>query len=58
MRSVVIDNLKAGVIKPCVYDPELNPKLRDFAAHYSTCILPSRVSKSVKSRSGRGHLLL
>jgi len=23
---MVIDNLKAGVIKPCVYDPELNPK--------------------------------
>lgn len=42
-ETVVIDNLKAGVIKPCVYDPELNPKLRDFAAHYSTCILPSRV---------------
>jgi len=42
-EMVVIDNLKAGVIKPCVYDPELNPKLRDFAAHYGTCILPSRV---------------
>jgi|APSaa5957512622_1039677.scaffolds.fasta_scaffold29583_1 transposase len=42
-ETVVIDNLKAGVIKPCVYDPDLNPKLRDFAAHYGTCILPSRV---------------
>ena len=42
-ETVVIDNLKAGVIKPCVYDPELNPKLRDFAVHYGTCILPSRV---------------
>jgi transposase len=42
-ETVVIDNLKAGVIKPCVYDPELNPKLRDFAEHYGTCILPSRV---------------
>jgi len=42
-ETVVIDNLKAGVIKSCVYDPELNPKLRDFAAHYGTCILPSRV---------------
>jgi len=41
--TVVIDNLKAGVIKSCVYDPELNPKLRDFATHYGTCILPSRV---------------
>ena len=42
-ETVVIDNLKAGVLKACVYDPELNPKLRDFAAHYGTCILPSRV---------------
>jgi transposase len=42
-ETVVIDNLKAGVIKACVYDPELNPKLRDFAVHYGTCILPSRV---------------
>ena len=42
-ETVVIDNLKAGVIKSCVYDPELNPKLRDFAKHYGTCILPSRV---------------
>ncbi len=42
-ETVVIDNLKAGVIKPCVYDPELNPKLREFGAHYGTCILPSRV---------------
>lgn len=42
-ETTVIDNLKAGVIKPCVYDPDLNPKLRDFASHYGTCILPSRV---------------
>lgn len=35
-ETTVIDNLKAGVIKSCVYDPELNPKLRDFAAHYVT----------------------
>ena len=42
-ETVVIDNLKAGVLKPCVYDPDLNPRLRDFAAHYGSCILPSRV---------------
>ncbi len=42
-ETVVIDNLKAGVLKPCAYDPDLNPKLRDFAAHYGTSILPSRV---------------
>lgn len=43
-ETIVIDNLKAGVIKPCVYDPELNPKLRDFATHYGTCILPTKVA--------------
>jgi transposase len=40
---VVIDNLKAGVLKADFYDPQLNPKLRDFARHYGTCIMPCRV---------------
>ena len=43
-ETVVIDNLKAGVLKPCVYEPELNPKLQEFAKHYGTCILPSKVA--------------
>lgn len=43
---IVIDNLKAGVIKPCVYDPELNPKLHDFASHYNTCVMPAKVATS------------
>jgi len=42
-ERLVIDNLKAGVLKACVYDPDLNPKLRDFATHYGTCIMPSKV---------------
>jgi transposase len=42
--TVVIDNLKAGVLKPCLYDPELNPKLQSFAEHYGTCILPTKVA--------------
>ena len=42
--TIVIDNLKAGVIKPCVYDPELNPKLREFADHYGSCVLPTKVA--------------
>jgi transposase len=40
--TTVIDNLKAGVITADWYDPELNPKLRDFAAHYGTTILPTK----------------
>ncbi len=40
--TVVIDNLKAGVIRADWHDPELNPKLEDFARHYGTVILPCK----------------
>lgn len=39
------DNLKAAVIKADWYEPELNPKLRDFALHYGTVIIPARPYK-------------
>jgi transposase len=38
----VIDNLKAGIIQADWFDPEINPKLADFARHYGTVILPTR----------------
>jgi hypothetical protein len=41
-RTVVIDNLKAGVIRADWYDPDLNPKLEEFARHYGTVILPCK----------------
>jgi transposase len=40
--TVVIDNLKAGVLQADWYDPELNPKLEEFARHYGTAILPTK----------------
>lgn len=40
--TVVIDNLKAGVIQADWFDPELNPKLEEFARHYGTVILPTQ----------------
>jgi transposase len=40
--TVVIDNLKAGVIQADWYDPQLHPKLEEFARHYGTVILPTR----------------
>jgi transposase len=40
--SVVIDNLKAGVIQADWFDPDLNPKLEEFARHYGTVILPTK----------------
>ncbi len=36
------DNLKAAVIRADWYEPELNPKLRSFAEHYGTVIMPAR----------------
>jgi hypothetical protein len=40
--TVVIDNLKAGVLRADWYDPQLNPKLEEFARHYGTVILPCK----------------
>lgn len=40
--TVVIDNLKAAVSKADWFDPELNPKVRSFAEHYGTVILPAK----------------
>ena len=44
-HALVPDNLKSGVLKPCFYDPELNPAYAELAAHYGTAILPARVRK-------------
>lgn len=37
---LTIDNLKAGVIKPSIYEPQLNRAYAEFAEHYSTFINP------------------
>ena len=42
-RTVVLDNLKEGVLTPDVYDPTLNPLYRDVLAHYGVVGLPCRV---------------
>lgn len=41
-RTIVIDNLKAGVLKADWFDPELNPKLEEFCRHYGTTVLPTK----------------
>lgn len=40
--AIVIDNLRAAVTRADWYEPELNPKVREFAHHYGTAILPTR----------------
>lgn len=39
---LVPDNLKAAVLKADWYDPEINPKVRDFCRHYGCAILPTK----------------
>jgi transposase len=40
-RTTAVDNLKAAVLDPDWFDPKLNPKMADFAAHYGTVVLPT-----------------
>jgi transposase len=40
---VVLDNLKEGVIKPDLYEPELNPVYNAMLAHYGVVADPARV---------------
>ena len=57
-KTTVLDNLKEGVIKPDVYEPELNPLYRDVLKHYGVVALPCRVrhpDRKGKVESGIGH---
>jgi len=43
-RYVVLDNLKEGVIKPDLYEPQLNPVYASFLDYYSVVADPARVA--------------
>ena len=42
-QYVVLDNLKEGVIKPDIYEPELNRVYAEMLAHYGVVADPARV---------------
>lgn len=42
-RTLVLDNLREGVLEPDIYDPTINPLYRDMLAHYGVTALPARV---------------
>lgn len=44
-RTVVVDNLKAAVLDADWFDPNLNPKMADFARHYGTTVLPTQPAR-------------
>jgi len=57
-RTIVLDNLSEGVLKPDIYDPALNPVYRDMLAHYGAIALPCRVAdpdRKGKVERGVGH---
>lgn len=41
-RTLVVDNLKAAVLKADWFDPDLNPKIQSFGEHYGTTVLPTK----------------
>jgi transposase len=41
----ICDNLRSGVTHPDRYEAEVNAAYRDLAAHYGTCVFPTRVRK-------------
>lgn len=44
-RVTVPDNLKTGVIRAHLYDPDLNPTYLELARHYETAIVPARAKR-------------
>ena len=44
VKIVKLDNLKAGVLKAHLYEPQLNPNYLAFAQHYNFVPLPCRVA--------------
>lgn len=58
VRWVVLDNLREGVLKPDIYDSDVNPLYRDVLRHYGVVALPARVrdpNRKGKVESAIGH---
>ena len=44
-KRILLDNLKSGIIKPDLYDPQINPTYRELSEHYRCFLDPCRVGK-------------
>ena len=44
-QQIVPDNLKSGVVKACLYEPDINRTYADLARHYDTAVIPARPRK-------------
>lgn len=57
-KTVVPDNLKAGVRRPNFYEPDLNKTYQEMAVYYGTVILPARVRKPRDKSSVENSVLI
>jgi transposase len=53
---VVVDNLKSGVYRADLYDPDVNPTYCDFANHMGFAVLPARPYKARDKGSGESNI--
>jgi transposase len=53
---LVVDNLKSGVHKADLYDPDINPTYCDFANHMGFAVLAARPYKPKDKGSGESHI--
>jgi transposase len=53
---LVLDNLKSGVHKAHLYDPDVNPTYCDFANHMGFAVLPARPRKPRDKGCGESHI--
>ncbi len=53
---VVVDNLKSGVHRADLYDPDINPTYCDFANYMGFAVLPARPYKARDKGSGESHI--
>ena len=44
-KILVPDNLKTGIVKPDLYDPQINRTYQELSEHYHTAIIPARIRK-------------
>lgn len=44
-KSVILDNLKSGVLKPDIYDPTINQSYAELSRHYGFVADPAKVYK-------------
>ena len=57
-KTLVPDNLKAGVRRPNFYEPDLNRTYQEMAGYYGTVILPARVRKPKDRSSAENSVLI